>query len=69
MSDIINKGFVAMAERVAKSLSQETQTNAVIVIIAHSGDQLAVGYSHDAATETPASVKAMIEEAGREFTP
>lgn len=70
MNDIIHSGFIAMAKRIAEGVSKETQTDAVIVIIAHSsGERIAVGFCHDADTETPSSVKAIIEQAGKEFAP
>ncbi len=51
-SEIINKGMIDLARDRSLSLAEETQVNGVVVLIWHSGNQIAIGHSIDCLKES-----------------
>jgi hypothetical protein len=57
----LNKSMIALAENKAAELAKELQADAVIVIIAHSGKEIAVGHANGT-KESEESVGAILRD-------
>lgn len=63
MSGLINDSMVTLATRIATELANDLQVNGVMVLIAHSGDQMAVGSAIEDARDHDSEQIAMLRDA------